>query len=171
MTHKKISRFQLFVQKIAASPAGSRVLSLFMHHLDRACLKASRGRTSVTEIFAGMPMVLLTTTGARSGKRRALPVLCLRDAGSPGTLSVTAANWGRQKMPAWYYNLKANPRALALLDGSEDAYSAHEASGAEYEHYWAIAIDTFVGLPQYKQRVGQRAIPIMVLSPEPGDSM
>lgn len=166
MAKKEYSHLQLFVQKIAASQAGSKLFSGFLHHLDRSCLRASKGKTSLTEIFTGIPMILLTTTGAKSGLPRTLPVLCYRDDKMDGTVAVVAANWGREKLPAWYYNMKAHPRVSGLIDGRQRTYMAREAAGDEYEHFWQIAESTFSGLPQYKQRVGQRAIPIMVLNPD-----
>jgi len=166
MALKQVSRFQILMQKLVANPAVSKAFSVFWHRLDRACLRLSKGRTSLTEIFAGMPMVLLTTTGARSGLSRTLPVLCLRDAENPEVIAVSAANWGSEKMPSWYYNLKANPEASVLLDGRQRICSAREARGEEYERYWKVAEATFVGMQHYRQRVGGRCIPIMILSEE-----
>lgn len=166
MANKQYSRFHIFVQKLVATPAGSKAISGFWHHLDRACLRLSKGRTSLTEIFAGLPMILLTSTGARSGLARTLPVACYRNPEKPEIIAVAAANWGREKMPSWYYNLKATPRASVLLDGKQRVYSAREAQGEEYEHYWKLAEATFLGMSKYRKRVGERRIPIMILSQE-----
>lgn len=169
MKTKQVTRFQVLMQKLVANPAVSKAFSVFWHRLDRVCLRLSKGRTSLTEIFAGMPMVLLTTTGARSGLARTLPVLCLRDAAKPEVVAVAAANWGKEKMPSWYYNLKATPHASVLLDGRQRICSAREAQGEEYERYWTLAEATFVGMKHYRQRVGDRLIPIMILTEE-GDN-
>ena len=90
----------------------------------------------------------------------------LRDAEKPEVIAVTAANWGSEKMPSWYYNLRANPQASVLLDGRERIFSAREARGEEYEHYWKLAEATYLGMSKYKERVGERRIPIMILSEE-----
>lgn len=169
MKTKQITRFQVLMQKLVANPPVSKAFSVFWHRLDRVCLRLSKGRTSLTEIFAGMPMVLLTTTGARSGLARTLPVFCLRDAAKPEVVAVAAANWGKEKMPSWYYNLKANPKASVLLDGRQRICNAREAQGEEYERYWTLAEATFVGMKHYRQRVGDRLIPIMILTEE-GDN-
>ena len=166
MAKMQVSRFQIFVQKLVATPAVSKAFSVFWHRLDRVCLRLSKGRTSLTEVFAGMPMILLTTTGARSGMARTLPVLCLRDTEKPEVIAVAAANWGREKMPSWYYNLRATPHASVLLDGKQRGFSAREAQGEEYEHYWNLAEATYLGMHKYRQRVGDRRIPIMILSKE-----
>lgn len=166
MAKKQVSRFQIFIQKLVAKPAVSKAFSVFWHRLDRAYLRLSKSRTSLTEIFAGLPMILLTTTGARSGMARTLPVLCLRDPEKPEVIAVTAANWGMEKMPSWYYNLRATPGASVLLDGKQRSFSAREERGEEYERYWKLAEATYIGMKHYRQRVGDRRIPIMILSEE-----
>ncbi|MDD3948866.1 MAG: nitroreductase family deazaflavin-dependent oxidoreductase [Anaerolineaceae bacterium] len=166
MAIKHYSRFHIFVQKLVATPAGSKTISGFWHRLDRAFLRLSKGRTSLTEIFAGLPMILLTSTGARSGLARTLPVACYRDPEKPEIIAVAAANWGREKMPSWYYNLRATPRASVLVDGKQKVYSVREAQAEEYEHYWKLAEATYLGMSKYRQRVGERRIPIMILSEE-----
>ena len=77
---------------------------------------------------------------------------------------MAAANWGSEKMPSWYYNLGANPQVSVLLDGRERIFSAREAQGEEYDHDWKLAEATFLGIHHYRQRVGDRRIPIMILS-------
>jgi len=91
-------------------------------------------------------------------------VLGLRDAEKPEVIAVAAANWGSEKMPSWYYNLRANPQASVLLDGRERICSARETQGEEYDHYWRLAEATYRGMHEYRQRVGDRRIPIMILS-------
>jgi F420H(2)-dependent quinone reductase len=77
-----------------------------------------------------------------------------------------ASNWGQDHHPGWYYNLRANPLAKCTIHGATGVYRAHEASGDEYAHYWQRASETYLGYPQYKQRIGERRIPIMVLEAE-----
>lgn len=90
--------------------------------------------------------------------------MCLHDAENPKVIAVAAANWGSEKMPSWYYNLRANPQASVLLDGRERICTAREAQGEEYDHYWKLAEATYLGMHEYRQRVGDRRIPIMILS-------
>ena len=71
-------------------------------------LKLSRGRMTLTSILTGLPVVVLTTTGAKSGLPRTTPVLCISDANDPTLLAVIASNWGQDHHPAWYYNLNRN---------------------------------------------------------------
>src|SRR5262245_20064927 len=89
------------------------------------------GRATLTSALAGLAVVLLTTTGAKSGLPRTLPLLCIRDERSPSTFALVASNWGQTHYPAWYFNLKANPQAVGSIRGQVQTYVAHEASGEE----------------------------------------
>jgi len=165
MTRQRYSPFHSFMQKIASSRPGAWFFSHTLHHFDRVFLKLSGGRTTMTSIVAGLPVVILTSVGAKSKLPRTLPVLCIRDERTPDTFAIVASNWGQRHYPAWYFNLKANPRATCSIRGQAGEYVAHEASGEEYEELWRCAMDTYVGFPLYKQRAAERRIPIMVMTP------
>jgi deazaflavin-dependent oxidoreductase (nitroreductase family) len=137
-----------------------------MHHLDRGALRLSGGRWTVSGLLTGLPVVMLTTMGARSGQPRSVPLLYIRDAAQPEVFALIATRWGQGGAPAWYYNLKANPRATGVIDGVRGTYVAREATGAEYDRYWRLGAETYIGYPRYKARLGERHIPIMVLAPE-----
>jgi deazaflavin-dependent oxidoreductase (nitroreductase family) len=82
-----------------------------------------------------------------------------------------ASNFGRAQHPGWYHNLKANPQATLYWRGQSGKYLAREATESERQHYWQMAERIYIGFPLYKQRAGERRIPIVVLSPEdPNDS-
>jgi deazaflavin-dependent oxidoreductase (nitroreductase family) len=119
----------------------------------------------MTSLLAGLPVVLVTTTGAKTGRPRTLPLLCIRDESDPNTFALIASNWGQRRNPAWYYNLKTNPRATCTIEGRTGEYIAHEATGEEYERFWRYAENIYIGYPRYKQRAGRRHIPIMVMTP------
>ena len=91
--------------------AGTRPMAwLFarvLHHLDGPVMRRSAGRHSVSSALTGLPIVELTTVGARSGEPRSLPLIGVPDG---NRLVLVASNYGQQRNPAWYYNLKANPR-------------------------------------------------------------
>ena len=119
----------------------------------------------MTGLFTGLTVVIVTATGAKSGLPRTLPLLCIRDEQDSATFALIATNWGQEHYPAWYFNLKANPRAVCSIAGKTGQYLAHEAAGEEYARYWQDAADTYKGYPLYKQRIHGRKIPIMVMSP------
>jgi len=74
---------------------------------------------------------------------------------------------GAPNNPGWYHNLKANPSAACTIDGRAYACLAREASGEEYNSIWQRASQTYLGYTLYKQRVGDRRIPIMMLELKP----
>jgi deazaflavin-dependent oxidoreductase (nitroreductase family) len=166
MAEKHPSIFHSFAQKIASSAMGAWLLSRTLHQSDGIFLKASKGRVTLSSILTGLPVVLMTTTGAKSGLPRRVPLLCIREMDNSDQFAVIASNWGQHHHPSWYHNLKAVPRVTCSLQGNVREYVAHEASGDEYERFWESAVEAYIGYPLYKQRAGGRRIPIMVLTPE-----
>lgn len=165
MTSKKYAPFNTLMQKIATTRPGAWFYSRTLPSLDRLILKVSSGRTNLTRLVTGLPVVFITTTGARSGLARSLPLLYIQDRHDPASFAIIASNWGQKHDPDWYHNLKANPRAVCTIQGHAQEYSAREASGEEYERFWQAAVDTYFGYSTYKQRVGKRHIPIFILTP------
>jgi len=136
MTRKSYSPLHALMQKIASSRPGAWFYSGTLHHCDRIFLKLTGGRSTMTGLVGGLPVVILTTTGAKSGLPRTLPLLCIRDEQDPTIFALIASNWGRAHYPAWYFNLNANPHATCSIRGQIGEYRAHEASGEEYERFW-----------------------------------
>jgi deazaflavin-dependent oxidoreductase (nitroreductase family) len=165
MQPQRYSPFHSAVHAFAASRPGAWFFARTAHHLDRLFSALSGGRTTLGQVLTGLPVLTLTTTGARSGLARTLPLVYIRDAREPGTFALIASNWGQRRYPAWYFNLKAHPQATCTIDGQSAACVAHEASGEEYERFWQYAVQTYRGYPLYRQRIGGRRIPIMVLTP------
>ena len=135
-----------------------------LHHLDGPVLRRSGGRHSVSSTLTGLPIVQLTTVGARSGEPRTLPVVGVPDG---DRLVVVASNYGQQHNPAWYYNLKANPRCRAALHGQDHEMVAYEAEGEERRRLWELDVSVYPPRNHYAQRAGTRRIPVMVLQPMP----
>ena len=169
MPMKTYSSFHKLMQKIASSQMGAWFFSRTQHHFDRLFLKQTDGRTNMTTLLAGLPVVVVTSIGAKSGQQRTHPLLCIRDGQNADRFAVIGSNWGQKQYPAWYYNLKANPIASCSIDGQVGQYAAHEAEGEEYARFWRSAADVYVGFPKYKQRVGERDVPIMVMVPVAGE--
>ncbi len=157
--------FNKFVIKIATSEPGSRLFSHILHHIDPLICRMTNGRRTLTSILTGLPIVILTTTGRKSGKARTLPLLGIRDHENDGIFVLIASNWGRQRNPGWYYNLRANPRATCIIDGLTGEYDAREAEGAEYDRFWRYAEATYPGFSAYRERAAGRHIPIMMMTP------
>ena len=133
-----------------------------LHHADAFLLKLTGGRLDFTRA-AGLPVIELTTTGAKSGLKRTLPL-----AGYPegDNLFLIASNFGRSRHPAWYYNLKANPECKVTKDGRTGEYIAREADEQENRYYFDMASSYYIGYAAYQKRAAHRKIPVMVLEPK-----
>jgi deazaflavin-dependent oxidoreductase (nitroreductase family) len=148
--------------------AGTRPMAwLFarvLHHLDGPVLRRSAGRHSVSAALTGLPIIELTTVGARSGESRTLPLVGVPDG---DRLVLVASNYGKQQNPAWYYNLKANPRCNAAFRGQRHEMLAYEAQGEERQRLWELDVSVYPPRNHYAQRAGNRRIPVMILQPAP----
>jgi len=138
------------------------VLSKNLHHMDNAVLRWSHGRFSLTEILTGLPVVVITTTGAKTGKPRTIPLAGLPDGDK---IILVPTYFGQQKYPAWYYNLSANPTAQLTKNGHARKYSARIATPVEWEAYWNLAVYYYPGYQSYMERSGGREIPLFILEP------
>jgi deazaflavin-dependent oxidoreductase (nitroreductase family) len=137
-----------------------------LHRIDRIFLKLNKGRMTLTHYLSGLPVIILTTIGARSGLPRTMPLACIPVSEEPGSVAVVASNLGQPHHPGWYYNLKAHPRITGTIDRQARTYVAHEANGEEYDRLWTYALIIYPGFKHYQLRVGNRRIPIMVLVEE-----
>jgi deazaflavin-dependent oxidoreductase (nitroreductase family) len=152
-----------FNHKLSSSRWGAKLFSFIFHHIDRAALELTNGRFTVGGWATGLPVAILTTTGAKSGQPRALPLLAIPDG---VRVIFIASNWGGAKYPAWYHNLRAQPQCAVTYRGETRAFSARATQGAEYEHYWQKAVTLYQGYAEYQKRTGGRPIPIMLLEPK-----
>ncbi|KAA3665213.1 MAG: nitroreductase family deazaflavin-dependent oxidoreductase [Chloroflexi bacterium] len=138
------------------------LLSHTLHHVDRVVLQMTNGRYMTLTLLTGLPFLTLTTTGARSGQPRSVPLI-----GIPHNeqIILIASNWGRPKFPAWYHNLHANSTATVAVNGKTAVFTTHEATGAEYETCWQRAVSHYPSYNGYKKRA-KRRIPVVVLTPK-----
>jgi deazaflavin-dependent oxidoreductase (nitroreductase family) len=108
-----------------------------------------------------MPVVVLTSVGAKSGKLRKTPLMRVEHAGE---YAVVASLGGAPQHPVWYYNLQANPH-VELQDGAvKRDYSAREVTGDEKAQWWERAVAAFPPYADYQAKT-TRAIPVFVLTP------
>lgn len=110
----------------------------------------------------GVPMILLTTTGRNSGLPRTSPLVAIR-AGEAWL--VVGSNGGREQLPAWVHNLRADSRASVRYRGEFAAVLAHEAHGDERDRAWRVVTAAYPGFSVYQERT---AWPIPVFALEPG---
>jgi deazaflavin-dependent oxidoreductase (nitroreductase family) len=115
--------FHRAIRTMAVTKAGRLLFRPTAHRLDQLVSKLTGGKRSFAGIAGGLPAVILTTTGAKSGKPRTVALLGIPH---PDGVAVVATNYGAAKHPAWYHNLKANPAATVTIEG--DTWDATAAS-------------------------------------------
>jgi len=108
-----------------------------------------------------MPVLLLTTTGRRSGTARTTPLTFLRDGSD---LVVVASNGGADRAPAWSLNLQHNPRATVQIDAHALRITARQASAGERKRLWPVITAAYSGYARYQKRT-TRHIPVVLLTP------
>ena len=121
--------------------------------------RASRGR--LFGRIGRAPVLLVTTTGRRSGKPRTAPVLYLADG---ERLVVIGSNAGNERPPAWALNLQANPNAEVQVRGERRYVHARIAEDQERDELWRRMNQQYGGFEDYRERTA-RDIPLFVLEP------
>ncbi|WP_377268012.1 nitroreductase family deazaflavin-dependent oxidoreductase [Peterkaempfera sp. SMS 1(5)a] len=127
---------------------------------DQVELYESSGGTEGTTL-RGLPVVVLTTRGAKSGRIRKSPVMRVEHEGS---YAVVASLGGAPKHPVWYHNIVADPR-VELQDGpARQDMTAREVTGDEKALWWSRAVEAYPDYADYQKRT-ERQIPVFVLQP------
>ncbi|MFJ3230867.1 nitroreductase family deazaflavin-dependent oxidoreductase [Streptomyces sp. NPDC086787] len=126
--------------------------------------ESSGGTKGTTLLDTGMPVILLTTRGARSGKIRKTPLMRVEH---DGRYAVIASQGGAPKHPVWYFNVKADPH-VELRDGAvKQDMTAREVTGEEKDLWWDRAVAAYPPYAEYQEKTS-REIPVFVLEPGVG---
>ena len=160
--NRKPRAWQELILRIYMLPIFTSLWPVVQHRIDTLIFKLTGGKYSGTETLSGRPVIRLTTTGAKTGQARSMPMVSMFDGEK---IALIASNLGQKNNPGWYYNLKANPECEVQFHGRTAKYTAHEATGTEYEKYWHLAVSYYKGYEIYKVRAAHRQIPVMVLMP------
>jgi deazaflavin-dependent oxidoreductase (nitroreductase family) len=112
----------------------------------------------------GLPVVIFTTRGNKSGKLRKTPLMRVEH---DGAYAMVASQGGAPKHPVWYFNLKADPTALVVQDGPEpfDAV-ARELEGEERDIWWERAVAAYPSYADYQEKT-DRQIPVFLAERRP----
>jgi deazaflavin-dependent oxidoreductase (nitroreductase family) len=153
--------FHRAMRTFAATKLGAALLRPTARHLDRLITKVTGGRSSFVGITTGIPAVMLTTTGAKSGEPRTVAVYGIPH---PDGLGLIASNWGGAKHPAWYHNLKVNPEATVSIGRDTWHATARMATPQERDEIWAKGVKLYPGWRKYEVRAGDRHIEAFVLT-------
>ncbi len=117
-----------------------------------------QGTTDGVQIM-DRPIVLFTTTGAKSGKKRYVPLMRVEE---DGKYAMVASKGGAPGHPSWYFNVKAHPQ-ITVQDGTAvRELTARELDGAEREHWWDLAVAAYPPYADYQTKTDRR-IPVFVL--------
>src|SRR3954465_8693495 len=123
--------------------------------------EASGGTRANTLLDTGLPVVIVTTRGNKSGKLRKTPLMRVEHGGE---YALVASMGGAPKHPVWYYNLRDDPDAVMIQDGPEpfDA-TVREVDGDEREQWWERAVAAYPPYAEYQEKT-ERRIPVLIAS-------
>ncbi|HTL83845.1 MAG TPA: nitroreductase family deazaflavin-dependent oxidoreductase [Acidimicrobiia bacterium] len=118
------------------------------------------GREANTLRDTGLPIIIVTTRGNKSGKLRKTPLMRVEH---NGEYALIASVGGAPKHPVWYWNLKADPNAVTIQDGPEpwDATVRELPEGDERDEWWARSVAAYPPYAEYQERT-ERLIPVFV---------
>lgn len=122
--------------------------------------EATDGREASTLGDTGLPVIVLTSLGARSGSLRKTALMRVEH---DGQYAVVASLGGAPRHPVWYFNITKHPH-VELQDGAErHDYDVRELSGAERDEWWARAVEAYPPYAEYQQKT-ERVIPVLLLT-------
>jgi deazaflavin-dependent oxidoreductase (nitroreductase family) len=131
---------------------------------DKFIQKVSRGRVTILDI-AGLPNLMLTVKGRKSGVPRTTPLLCVPY--QEGNL-IAGSNFGQLKPPVWVVNIRAaiekGETVGVAQDGKRHEAKVREITGAEREKLWEVMVETWPNYARYAERT-DRTIPVFYLDP------
>ncbi|PJE25271.1 MAG: nitroreductase [Mycobacterium sp.] len=148
-------------QWLAATKGGVAITKSFVVPIDALLLKATGARISVT--MGGAPVVVLVSTGARTGLRRETPLQYFTDGDE---VILAASNFGGGKHPAWLYNLLGTPECELRAGSGGGRFVAREVENGDRERLFELAIKLYPGYVKYAGRTeGVRTIRMLRLAP------
>jgi deazaflavin-dependent oxidoreductase (nitroreductase family) len=162
-TFAEANPLQRVLRRFAASGPGSWLFARILDRLDRLAFRLTKGRHLASSLLSALPVAMVTTTGARSGRPRTVPLLALPTADG---LAVIGSNYGNRRHPAWRHNLCANPEGDVDVEGRRWAFRAVEVEDERRERIWREALETYPGFSAYARRAAPRRISVFILEPK-----
>ncbi|UQA94773.1 nitroreductase family deazaflavin-dependent oxidoreductase [Streptomyces halobius] len=138
-----------WVQKISSTRTFARIAPHFIPSLDRAVHRLTRGRVLLSARM--LPGLILTATGAKSGRPRRTPLACIPE--GDGSWLLVGSNFGRPGHPSWTGNLLKHPEAEVSWRGQDIPVRARLLTGAERERAWRAALEFWPPYAAYQARV------------------
>ena len=161
MSYADANLVQRSIRRLAATRPGSWFFARTLQRCDRVVYRLSGGRTTLAALLSGLPVVMLTSRGAKSGRDVTVPLLGFEEGDA---VFLIGSNFGQAHHPAWYHNLRAHPRARIVVRGRSREVVAEEVESPERERCLAIAAVAYPGYRRYEQRAAPRRISVFRLS-------
>ena len=154
------------MQAFASTRAGAWFFSKTLARADRIVSRLSNGRVTVPAIMAGLPVLVLTSTGRKTGQPRQTHLIAVpfRD-----TLALLGTNFGQARTPTWVLNLEAEPRAAVTHRGISREVLARPATDVERSEVLSNSASVYADYVKYQQRITGRRLRIFILE-TPGPS-
>ena len=159
---RKANGLQRIMQAATSNRPSAWIFSKTLHQQDKVLFKATGGRLTRSSVLAGLPVVMVTTTGAKTGQSRTMPLL-----GIPvgDDLAVIGSNYGQKSTPGWVYNLEADPSAVVGYRDRTVAVVARQVDEIEAVRIFELASAVYPGYAKYRIRADHRVIKVFVLEP------
>ncbi len=126
--------------------------------------ESSGGTRANTLRDTGLPIIIVTTVGNKSGSVRKTPLMRVEH---DGIYALVASQGGAPTHPVWYYNVVADPESVEIQDGPAPfSVAVHEAAGDERALWWERAVAAFAPYGDYQKKT-ERIIPVFVATPKP----
>jgi deazaflavin-dependent oxidoreductase (nitroreductase family) len=158
--YRRPNRLQRSVQALASTRPGAWFFSKTLATMDRAVSERTKGRVSIPWLLAGLPVVVLTSKGRKTGQPRQTQLIALPIG---DTLALLGTNFGQPKTPTWVLNLEAEPRASVGYCGITRDVLARPARDAERAEIMANSAAVYGGYLKYQQRITGRRVRMFVL--------
>ena len=126
--------------------------------------EASGGTRANTLGDTGIPVIIVTMTGSKTGATRKIALMRVEH---EGNYALVASKGGAPTHPGWYYNLLADP-SVSIQDGAmPQAFTVREIDGAERDLWWQRSVDVFATYDDYRVSAGEagRTIPVLIAEP------
>jgi len=138
------------MQKMAGSPLFAKIAPPIITPIDRFLHKVTGGRVITSRGL--LPSLMLTTTGAKSGEPRDVPLACVPDG---DVIYLVGSNFGREKHPAWTGNLLKTPRASVSFGGEQFDVDAEHLSADAKAGVWPKLVEVWPTYDRYVERSGR----------------
>jgi deazaflavin-dependent oxidoreductase (nitroreductase family) len=136
-----------------------KLIAIVFSALNRMLYRATGGKVGGT--MKGAPILLLSTTGRKSGKTRTMPLLYLRD---DGNLVIVASAGGAPVSPGWFQNLKTHPDVQVEIGRNREGRRARVATSEERARLWPRLVEMYSSYADYQKKT-TREIPVVILEP------